>query len=425
VPELDGHGHAKIVPMAKPKATASLPGAIRVVCPSVPATARSSGTISDMWVDAPEQLVRYLEIELDAEHGGGKRLVPIHFCRIWGKRVKINAIYGKHFAGVPVTKSPTQVTLLEEEKISAYYGGGTLYADQSRIGSIRCSDALISDPVAPDPRPEPGRNDRCHMTTTTILQQNRFGACPRRCQRAKHPLAGAARLVALAKEALSFWWVAGYFVFLFAVADRRRCRDRNLGRKRDGRVVLLWFWARSCAFCCSWSPSCRPRRPSTPSPIKRVAMRIGAALTMTLNLPFRQTEERRPCAAPGWQRTIALELMEDGHALSYLMTWPHVRPWKMKRTQPALALHPGCARGRDASCSEPPKRRFLSPSLNARARSRARRCPRSETMADTTRHYTREEQKLVTRDKEMVPSILVRAMFLLCLSVLIIVTYAR
>jgi hypothetical protein len=31
-----------------------------------------------------------------------------------------------------------------------------------------------------------------------------------------------------------------------------------------------------------------------------------------------------------------------------------------------------------------------------------------------TRHYNKAEQKLVERDKEMVPTILVRAMFLLC-----------
>lgn len=42
-----------------------------------------------------------------------------------------------------------------------------------------------------------------------------------------------------------------------------------------------------------------------------------------------------------------------------------------------------------------------------------------------TRSYTKAEQKLVQRDKEMVPTILVRAMFILCVCVLIIVSYAR
>lgn len=40
-------------------------------------------------------------------------------------------------------------------------------------------------------------------------------------------------------------------------------------------------------------------------------------------------------------------------------------------------------------------------------------------------NYTPAEQKLVERDKEMVPVILVRAMFILCVCVLIIVSYAR
>ena len=31
-----------------------------------------------------------------------------------------------------------------------------------------------------------------------------------------------------------------------------------------------------------------------------------------------------------------------------------------------------------------------------------------------TRSYTKQEQKLVERDREMVPTILVRAMFVLC-----------
>jgi len=42
-----------------------------------------------------------------------------------------------------------------------------------------------------------------------------------------------------------------------------------------------------------------------------------------------------------------------------------------------------------------------------------------------TRNYTPAEQKLVERDKEMIPSILIRAMFMLCVCVLLIVAYAR
>ena len=48
-------------------------------------------------------------------------------------RVVVRSLFEEHFAGVPTTKSAAQVTLLEEEKISAYYGGGTLYASAARL----------------------------------------------------------------------------------------------------------------------------------------------------------------------------------------------------------------------------------------------------------------------------------------------------
>ena len=69
---------------------------------------------------------------------------------------------------------------------------------------------------------------------------------------------------------------------------------------------------------------------------KRVAMRIGAALTVTLNLPFKWIGAADLDLRKGGTGTIALRLLEDGSKLSYINLWPHVRPWKMKSTQPAL-----------------------------------------------------------------------------------------
>lgn len=133
VPELDGHGHPKIVPMAASDQFHVAAGRDPRGLPVKAGDGEIVGTISDMWLDQPEQLVRYLEIELDADHGGGKRLVPITMTRIWGGHVKVRSIFGKHFASVPKHASPRQITLLEEEKISAYYAGGTLYASEDRL----------------------------------------------------------------------------------------------------------------------------------------------------------------------------------------------------------------------------------------------------------------------------------------------------
>jgi photosynthetic reaction center H subunit len=38
----------------------------------------------------------------------------------------------RHFAQVPATRKPDEVTFLEEDRISAFYGGGTLYAEPKR-----------------------------------------------------------------------------------------------------------------------------------------------------------------------------------------------------------------------------------------------------------------------------------------------------
>ena len=90
-----------------------------------------AGTVSDVWVDRAEALIRYLEVSV----GARTVLLPINFAdKIDNARrtVKVNAILGKQFADVPGTKNPDQVTLLEEDKIVGYYGGGLLYATPSR-----------------------------------------------------------------------------------------------------------------------------------------------------------------------------------------------------------------------------------------------------------------------------------------------------
>ena len=65
-------------------------------------------------------------------------LLPINFSVIDGRRreVKVEAILASQFANVPVLKSPDQVTLREEDKVCAYYGGGTLYATPLRSESV-------------------------------------------------------------------------------------------------------------------------------------------------------------------------------------------------------------------------------------------------------------------------------------------------
>lgn len=129
IPELDGHGHNKIVPMAQLSGFAVSAGRDPRGLPVQACDNGVVGHISDMWVDASEQLVRYLEIDLKS---GGRRLVPMPMVKIGRDRVRINSLSSDLFDGVPGTKSLTEVTLLEEDKICGYYAGGTMYAAAKR-----------------------------------------------------------------------------------------------------------------------------------------------------------------------------------------------------------------------------------------------------------------------------------------------------
>lgn len=88
-----------------------------------------AGTVSDLWVDRAEMVFRYLEVDVK---GANRVLLPINFARIDEQGTRVNAVLAGQFAQVPTTRNPDTVTLLEEERIMAYYGAGTLYATPQR-----------------------------------------------------------------------------------------------------------------------------------------------------------------------------------------------------------------------------------------------------------------------------------------------------
>lgn len=132
LPELDAHGHAKIKPMSQLHDFAVSAGRDPVGKPVVAGDGEVIGRIIDMWIDVPEHMVRFLTVDLNPEGSGQTRLIPINFCKISSDRVTVRSIYGTQFAGVPGIAKTDEITLLEEEKVMAYYGGGTLYADPAR-----------------------------------------------------------------------------------------------------------------------------------------------------------------------------------------------------------------------------------------------------------------------------------------------------
>lgn len=101
--------------------------------PVIGADGNVAGTVADLWVDRVEPMIVHFEVQLEGE-GARKVLLPIGFSRVQrGKgQIKVHAIHSHQFKDVPGLASDTQMTALEEEKILAYYGAGTLYADPER-----------------------------------------------------------------------------------------------------------------------------------------------------------------------------------------------------------------------------------------------------------------------------------------------------
>ena len=135
LPDLNLEGEAKILPLRAATGFGIAnagpdPRGMRVLG----GDGKVGGTVTDAWVDRAEPQVRYLEVEVT----GSKRhvLVPIGFSRIdsYRKRVVVRSIMSDQFEHVPGLRNPDQITLLEEDRLSAYYGGGTLYAEPDRLG---------------------------------------------------------------------------------------------------------------------------------------------------------------------------------------------------------------------------------------------------------------------------------------------------
>ena len=133
VPEMTIHGEPAIQPLRTAAGYGVAPQDTDPRgLPVMGADGKQGGIVKDIWVDSAEMLFRYLEVQTHVNGATRNVLLPIPFARIRRNQVEVNAIYGMHFANVPGTRHPDQVTKREEDQISAYYGGGTLYADPAR-----------------------------------------------------------------------------------------------------------------------------------------------------------------------------------------------------------------------------------------------------------------------------------------------------
>ena len=76
---------------------------------------------------------------------------------------------------------------------------------------------------------------------------------------------------------------------------------------------------------------------------RRVAIQMGIAMPMTLNLPFARIDGAGFRPAKDGTGDITLRTA-SGDRVAYLVLWPHARPWHVARTEPMLRAIPQAER---------------------------------------------------------------------------------
>jgi len=150
---------------------------------------------------------------------------------------------------------------------------------------------------------------------------------------------GAPSWRALARRALHVRKVAAYFVLLavwhvaevvtggtgFAEAVRGATWLVVLGAAAVAVLTgLAWALARSTIYTIT---------------TRRVVLRFGVALTMSVNLPLKVVEAADLRRNDDGTADLPLTLL-PGSRMGYLLTWPHVQPWHYFRVRPMLRCLP-------------------------------------------------------------------------------------
>lgn len=154
---------------------------------------------------------------------------------------------------------------------------------------------------------------------------------------------GRPKVLPLARQALWLDWVVGYFVIITFWRIMASTADYSFAEALTHGVplVLMGIAASLVILFVAWLQA---RRTVYTLTSHRAALRIGAALPITLNLPYQWIENANLDLRKDGTGTIALELKGEENRLSLFMVWPHMRPWRLARPEPALRCIPDAAK---------------------------------------------------------------------------------
>jgi len=139
-------------------------------------------------------------------------------------------------------------------------------------------------------------------------------------------------------ESLNLWWVIGYFGLLAAWRFLSVIDYMPFGTSISASIPFLFVAAFVGLLLCGVG-YIQAKETLYTITNRRVVMRIGAALTLTLNLPFTKIDNAAVAKKRGGFGNIALETSGDTK-FSFFVLWPHARSWYFGKPQPTLKCIP-------------------------------------------------------------------------------------
>ena len=139
-------------------------------------------------------------------------------------------------------------------------------------------------------------------------------------------------------ESLNLWWVIGYFGLLAAWRFLTVIDYMPLGTAFSASIPFLFVAAFVGLLLCGVG-YIQAKATLYTITNRRVVMRIGAALTLTLNLPFTKIDNAAVAKKRGGFGNIAFETSGDTK-FSFFVLWPHARSWYFGKPQPTLKCIP-------------------------------------------------------------------------------------
>ena len=135
-------------------------------------------------------------------------------------------------------------------------------------------------------------------------------------------------------ESLNLWWIIGYFGLLATWRLLTVIDYMPLGTAISVIIPFLFIAALAGLLLCIVG-YVQAKATLYTITNKRVVMRIGAALTITLNLPFTKIDNAAVAKKRGDFGNIAFET-SGSTKFSYFVLWPHARSWHFGKPQPTL-----------------------------------------------------------------------------------------